>query len=458
MDPSRLDAYVDAHASEYLEQLSALCRIPSVSAEGGPALEACARAVVECCGQAGLAARLAPTAGGPPAVVAEAGSGARGLLIYDHYDVQPPDPLQEWSTPPFEPALREGALYARGASDNKGNLVARLAAVRAYQETVGPLPLRVCFVVEGEEEVGSPHLEAFARDHAALLRSMDGCVWEFGSKDEGERPMITLGLKGILSLELHVHTAASDTHSGNGGLYPNAAWRLLEALSTLRDAEGRVTVDGLMDHVRPPTAAELALLERVPYDAEAVQRANGLRCFLGGLSGTAALRRLMYEPTCSINGMLSGYTGPGSKTVIPCRAMAKLDVRLVPDLTPPLAFRLVREHLARRGYGDVEVLEAEGGLMPARTDPGAPIVRAAAAAIEDVHGIEPVLHATSGGSGPMYQLCQAYGIPAVAIGVGWPGGHGHAPNENVRVADFVQHIKVMARLLQRFAAMPGAGR
>ncbi|MBM4457530.1 MAG: M20/M25/M40 family metallo-hydrolase [Chloroflexi bacterium] len=450
MDYRLFDAYVDAHADEFVQQLVELCRVPSVAAEGGPALAQAADRVLELCRQTGLDAQLAPTGGAAAVVLGHIGQGGRRLLIYNHYDVQPPDPLDEWLSPPFEPTLRDGALYARGVADNKGNLVARLAAVCAYRETFGALPLQLTFVVEGEEEIGSPHLESFAAGHADLLRTMDGCIWEAGYKDEDDRPAASLGLKGILAVELHVRTAGADSHSAGGGLVPNAIWRLVEALSTLRSADGVVTVDGLLDHVRSPGAADLALIERLPYDAAAIQRRMGVKGFLGGLTGVAALHRLMFEPTCTINGLLGGYTGPGSKTVNPAQALAKLDFRLVPDLTPELALRLLQEHLARRGFDDVQVRAGKDGLMPARTDPNAPIAQAVFAALTDVHGVAPNIYPSMAGSGPMHQLCQTYGIPAVSIGVGWARSHVHAPNESVRIADFIEGVKVMGRVYGTF--------
>ncbi len=450
MNFDQFDRYVDEHAGEFLARLQALCRIPSVAAEGGPAMAEAAEQVLELCRQAGLAAQLVPT-GGAPVVLGQAGRGRRGLLVYNHYDVQPPDPLTAWSVPPFAAEIRDGFLYARGVADNKGNLVARLCALAAYRAVFGEPGLRLCFVLEGEEEVGSPHLAAFAAQHADLLRSLDGCVWESGYKDATERPVVELGLKGILAVELRVRTALSDAHSGYGGLYPNAIWRLVEALNTLRNPDGMVTVDGLRDHVRPPSAAEEAALAAIPFDASAVQQTLGLRGFLGGLTGTAALRRLMFEPTCTINGIWGGYTGPGSKTVIPAQAAAKLDFRLVPELTPELTLRLLREHLACRGFADVEVVDSEDGLLPARTDPEAPVVRVALVALSAVHGVPPVVYPTSPGSGPMYQLCQAYGIPAVSFGVGWWGSHVHAADENIRITDYLAGIKVMGRMIGMYA-------
>lgn len=443
------DAYVDGHAGEYLRRLQTLCRIPSIAAVGGPAMADAAAASSATAAAAGLDVTLA-SAGGPPVVLCQGGAGQRGLLLYNHYDAQPPDPLDEWRTPPFAAEVIDGILYARGAADNKSNVVARLAAIEAYQTTIGALPLRVACVFEGEEEVGSPHLAQFAADHAALLATMDGCVWESGQKDEADRPVILLGLKGVVSLLLTTRVMNSDAHSGYGGLYPNAAWRLVEALNTLRRPDGHVTIDGIWEHVRPPSAAEEAAIAVIPTDDEAAPRRKGFAGYLGGLTGADALRRLMFEPTCTINGMWGGYTGPGSKTVIPAQASAKLDIRLTPDLTPAIALDLLRRHLDRRGFTDITVVEEEEGLMPARTDPTAAIAQAAVAALAEVHGQPPVVEPTSAGSGPMYQLCQAYGIPAVSLGIGWPQSNAHAPNESVRLVDFVEGIKVIGRLIERF--------
>lgn len=451
MDYKRFDKYVEAHSSEYVRQLMQLCEIASISAEGGPNMTRAAEHVADLCRQSGLTPQIVQMPNGPPVVMASGGAGARSLMLYDHYDVQPPDPLDEWVSPPFAPVIRGGLLYARGVSDNKGNLVARLAAAEAYLATVGPLPLRLLLVADGEEEVGSPHLGWFAERHEALLRQMDGCIWEAGYKDPAGRPVLSLGVKGILAVEIDVRTASTDAHSGYGGIYPNAAWRLVEALGTLRAPDGRVTVDGFAEQVRPPTSDELALLETLPFHAGAILEANGMRQFLGGLTGIGALQRLLFEPTCTINGFHSGYGGPGNKTVIPCHAVAKLDFRLVPELSPTLAARLLREHLDRRGFDDIRMGETVEGLMPARTDPSAPVAQAAVSAMANLYGAPPVVYPTIAGSGPMYELCQRYGIPAVSLGVGWSGSRNHAPNENIRIEDYIEGIKVMGRVYGMFA-------
>lgn len=452
MNFQALDRYVEQHQDLILAQLMDLCRIPSTSVENGPAMAEARDMVLALCAEAGVATEVVPQEGGPAVVIGRAGAGPRRLMIYNHYDVQPPEPLDQWTTPPFEPQLREGKLFARGASDNKGDLVARLWAIRAYQEAIGPLPVKLFYVIEGEEEVGSPHLASFAQANQETLRQMDGCLWEFGYTDAESRPVVNLGVKGILAVDLQVRTADTDAHSSFGGLFPNAAWRLVQALDTLRTPGGEVTVDGLMDRVRPPSPAELALLDSLPWDGQTMLETYGIdEGFLGDLSGVPALRRLLFEPAVSINGLVGGYTGPGSKTVIPAQAMAKLDFRLVPDLTPELVLGLLRAHLDRRGFADVEVQVLEDGLMPARTDPNAAIVRAVRGALEDVHARPPVIYPTSAGSGPMYELCQAYGIDVASAGVGWYGSRAHAPDESVRLADLFAGIRWVGRLFERFA-------
>ncbi len=452
MDFAAFDGYVEAHADQFLAQLIDLVRIPSVAAQGLGMTEA-AQATLALCQQVGLAARLVPVGDGAPVVVAEGGTGEHKLMLYDHYDVQPPDPLDEWRSPPFEPEIRDGLLYGRGVADNKGNLVARLAAIQAYQETLGPLPTQVLCVFEGEEEIGSPHLGQFARENQELLAGVEGCLWEAGYRYDSDRATVSLGLKGIVAVDLHVRTADVDAHSGNGGLLPNAAWRLVEALNSLRRPDGSLSVDGLLEQVVSPSAADLALLEEIPFDAAAFAQRFGARAPLGDLQGQEALARWFYQPSLSINGLTSGYQGQGTKTVIPCQASAKLDFRLVPKLTPDLTVSLLRQHLSRRGFEEVEVVGAEVGEMPARSAPESPFVQAAIAALADVEPEPPVVYPLLPGSGPMHQLCQAWGIPAASFGVGNADSRTHAPNENIRLADFVTGIKVVGRLLYRVSQL-----
>jgi acetylornithine deacetylase/succinyl-diaminopimelate desuccinylase-like protein len=444
----KFNAYVDANAGRFIAELQEVCRQPSISAQN-VGLEETARMVLERLRQVGAEARLLQVEGAPPVVYGELGQGPRTLLIYNHYDVQPPEPLELWESDPFDPQIRQGAIYARGVADNKGNLMARLQAIEAWQATQGELPLRVKFVYEGEEEVGSPHLARFVAEHRGLLEGADGCLWESGYKDIAGRPVITLGLKGIMYVELRARGAARDLHSAWATIVPNPAWRLVWALASLKDEEDRITLDGLMDHVAEPTAEDLAMLATIPFEEEKIKADYAIPRFIRGLSGLELLKKHLYEPTCTICGFATGYTGPGSKTVLPHAAMVKVDFRLVPNLTPELVLDLLRQHLDRRGFSDVEIVEL-GGEHPARSDPQAPIVRAAVEAARAVYGQEPVVYPLMAGSGPMYPLCQGLGIPAVGAGVGHARSSVHAPNENIRLADYIEGIKYVGELLRLF--------
>ncbi|TME74177.1 MAG: M20/M25/M40 family metallo-hydrolase [Chloroflexi bacterium] len=445
------DAYVRAREREYIEELKTLVRLPTVSAQQS-AIDETARAVLERARRAGLAAESLSVDGGPPTIVGETGRGGRTLLVYDHYDVQPPDPLDEWKTGPFEPTERDGHLFARGVSDNKGNLMARLQAIEAYRATLGELPLRVRVLYEGEEEIGSEHLAEFVKRNADRLRA-DGCIWEAGYKDAAGRPTVSLGLKGIAYFELRVRGAKQDAHSSVATIIPNAAWRLVWALATLKNDRDEIVIDGLMEAVRKPTADEVRRLEALPYDEEATQRIHDVPRFIRGLTGTPLKLKHFFEPTCTICGLTSGYSGPGSKTVLPAVASAKLDFRLVPDLTPELVERLLRAHLERRGFGDIEVV-AMHGERPSRWPADSMPARAAVAACRATYGTDPVVYPLMVGSGPMAQVCDQLGIPVVGFGSGNASSANHAPNENIAIADYVDHIRAFGRFLHAFAGHP----
>lgn len=442
-------AYVDENADRFVAELQRLCRQPSIAAQK-VGIEETAEMVLSMLQRIGAQARLIPVADGAPVVYGTIGEGTRTLIFYNHYDVQPPEPLEEWESDPFAAEIRQGVLYARGAADNKGSLVARLMAVEAYQKTRGKLPLKMKFIFEGEEEIGSAHLGQFVEENRNLLEA-DGCIWEGGSKDLSERPVIYLGLKGILYVELWAKGAKRDLHSSWATLVPNPAWRLVWALASLKDENDRLTLDGLMEHVGEPPPEERDLLRKIPFEEKKIKADFGIPHFLGGVKGVEALERHLYGPTCTICGFRSGYIGEGSKTVLPSEAMVKLDFRLVPDLEPRLVLDLLRKHLDRRGFKDIEIVEVSGEQF-AKSPPDAPIVRAALEAARTIYGQEPVVYPTMAGSGPMYHLSMALGIPtASAVGVSHAQSRIHAPNENIRIADYIQGIKYIGELIERFA-------
>ena len=443
------DAFVRAREREYIDELKVLIRQPTVSAQGIGIPETARIVLDRTKKRGGIAAEALSVDGGPPTIVGETGRGDRTLLIYNHYDVQPPDPLDEWETPPFEPTERDGYLYGRGVSDNKGNLLARLQAIEAYRATLGELPLRIRVLYEGEEESGSTHLAAFVARHGERLRA-DGCVWEAGYKDAAGRPTISCGLKGIAYIELRARGAKKDAHSSLGTIVPNAAWRLVWALATLKNEADEITIDGFMDAVRPPTAAERALLEGLPFDEEGMLRIHGISRFVRGLHGYELKKKHFLEPTCTICGMVSGYTGAGSKTVLPAVATAKIDFRLVADLTPEKVNALLRAHLDRRGFEDIEVVPGHGE-RPSRWPTDSIAARAAVDACRNAYGSEPVVYPLLAGSGPMAQVCDTLGIPVAGFGSGNAASANHAPNENIAVVDYLDHIRAFGRFLHAFA-------
>ena len=446
---AEFDGYVRAREREYIDELKVLIRQPTVSAQGIGIPET-ARIVLDRTKQrGGIAAEALTVDGGPPTIVGETGSGDRTLLVYNHYDVQPPDPLDEWSTPPFEPTERDGFLFGRGVSDNKGNLLARLQAIEAYRATIGELPLRIRVLYEGEEESGSAHLAAFVARHGERLKA-DGCIWEAGYKDAAGRPTISCGLKGIAYVELRVRAANKDAHSSLATIVPNAAWRLVWALGTMKNANDEITIDGFMDSVRAPTPADRELLERLPFDEQGMLRIHGIKKFVRGLEGVELRKKHFFEPTCTICGIVSGYTGAGSKTVLPAVASAKIDFRLVPDLTPEKVTKLLRAHLDRRGFEDVEVVPGHGE-PPSRWPTDSVTAKAAVDACRSAYGTEPVVYPLLAGSGPMAQVCDTLGIPVAGFGSGNAASANHAPNENIAIADYIDHIRAFGRFLHTFA-------
>lgn len=440
-------AYLDSHHHQFLEELKTYLRQPSVAAQNHGMAEM-AQLTQERLQARGFKTRLIPTAGFP-VVYGEIGEGPRTLLIYDHYDVQPADPLDLWESPPFEPTIRDGNLYARGVADNKGDQMCRMQAIEAWLATQGDLPLKIKWVIEGEEEIGSQNLASFAQAHADLLRA-DGCLWEFGNRTEQDLFSLTLGLKGIAYFELRAKYLERDVHSGLGPVVPNPAWQLLWALNTLKSPDNRITLDGYWEHVVPPTAAELALADSLPFDGNRARQLWGVNRFINNMDDVAANRAIFFDPTLTICGIDSGYIGEGSKTIVPKDARVKLDFRLVPNLTPELIQDLLPKHLARRGFTDIEVAYLEGEHC-ARTSPDAAIVQAAQAAGRIVYGHEPVIIPTSGGSGPMYPLSNQLGIPAVCAGIGYQGARVHAPNEHIRLNDYWLGQKFIGELIRAFA-------
>jgi len=436
-----------------LDELKEFLRMPSVSAQAldgdEGSFRGCAEWVLAKLEEAGAGARLMET-DGHPVVYAEIGGGERTLLSYGHYDVQPPEPLELWESDPFEPEIRDGVIFARGVADDKGDVIARIQALRLYGEEHGPLPFKLKFLIEGEEEVGSPSLPAFVRQNKELL-SADACLWEGSMKDEAGRPMIFCGTKGMLYVELRARGASHDLHSMYGGIAPNPAWRLVQALRTIKDENGEITLDGLDELADPPSEKDLEAIDMIPYDEAALKASWGINSFDRGLTGKEALKEMLLRPTANIAGIQAGYTGPGSKTIVPSEAFVKMDFRLVAGQSPGPVLELLREHLQRRGFEDVEVVDLHG-VEAAKTPVDSPVVETAVETWREVGEREAVVYPTIGGSGPTSLFATELGIPTIMTGgIVNPESRIHAPNESARLDDYFESIEYFARFFERFA-------
>lgn len=445
-DYREIDRYLDSHLDESISELSQLCAQPSVSAQNWGLVE-CAQLVGQMLAKRGFEVKIMET-GGAPVVYGELrGKSERTLLFYNHYDVQPAEPLELWETPPFEPTIRDGHLYARGVNDDKGHITSRLFAIDALLAQQGELPCTVKFVIEGEEETSSVHLHDFVVDHKDLLAA-DACVWEFGGVDHEDKPMQYLGLRGICYVELSVETANQDVHSGTGGtIFPNAAWRLVWALNTLKGPDERIRIPGYYDGIHQPTQRERELMADLPDVGPEYRQRYGLKGFVSKAQGGVDLRmEEVYLPSCTICGLTSGYQGPGSKTVQPAKASAKVDFRLVPGQTPERTLKLLRAHLDAEGYSDVQITFL-GGEAPAFTDPDNPFVKLVVDAALDTYGVPMKIVPMVGGSGPNAVFQETLNVPIVSSGVGHPGAQAHAPNENMRIDLYLKGAKHIARIM-----------
>lgn len=450
IDNQIYDRYLEKNLDTSIQELSKLVAQPSVGAQNW-GLEECAALVGRMLEKRGFTIQILSTAGAPVVFAERKGKINKTLLFYNHYDVQPPEPLELWESPPFEPEQRDGKLYGRGVSDDKGHIVARLFALDALLDSEGDLPCTIKFVIEGEEETASTHLHQFVRDHKDLLTA-DACVWEFGGVNEDEVPIEYLGLRGICYVELSVESLSTDVHSGTGGsIFPNAAWRLTWALNTLKGPDEKIRIPGFYDNVRPPSERDRELLAALPDPTNEYKSRYGVKNFIKGLTGGTELKvEEIFSPTCTICGLTSGYQGTGPKTVQPARASAKVDFRLIPDQRPAEVLEKLRAHLDAEGFSDVQI-ELLGGEPPARTDPDDPFINIVVDTAQNVYGVPMQKVPMTGGSGPNHPFVHDLGLPVATAGMGYPDTRTHAPNENIRLDLYLKHAKHMVRVIREFA-------
>ncbi len=431
-DFKKIDAYLEKNLDQSLDELKHYVSQPSISAQN-LGLKECAQIVKQMLEKRGFKAEIKDTGGAPVVFGERKGKSNKTLLIYNHYDVQPPEPLELWESPPFAPEIRDGKMYGRGVSDDKSHLTSRLFALDAILDSDGELPCNVKFIVEGEEETSSVHLHDFIKENMDLLKA-DACIWEFGGVDHREVPMQYLGLRGICYVELSVESLGTDVHSGLGGsIFPNAAWRLVWALNSLKGPNERILIPGFYDDVIPPSARDRELMEKLPDVADEYKTRYGVKEFIKGLKGGTDLKvEEVFTPTCTICGFTSGYQGPGSKTVQPARASAKVDFRLVPNQKPDDILKKLRTHLDAQGFSDVKI-EFLGGEPAARTDPDDPFIKIVLDASAEIYGAPMEIVPMVGGSGPNYPFVHDLKLPVATMGLGYPDTRAHAPNESASI-------------------------
>lgn len=446
--------YIDANRDRFRDELFDFLRIPSISASSqhnGDTRRA-AEWLMQMMQKAGLETSLHDTAGHPIVLGEWRGAGdAPTVLIYGHYDVQPPEPLDLWTTPAFEPQVRDGRIYARGSVDDKGQLYLHIKAIEAHLQANGSLPVNVVVVAEGEEEVGSEHLMPFVEEHAARL-APDAIVISDSSMFAPGTPSIGASLRGLAYFEIRVRGAKSDLHSGSyGGAVANPATALARIISTFHDEDGHILIDGFYDDVRvAPEFVEQ--IRTLPFDEGEYLTEVGVP-ELFGEKGYTTYERLWIRPTCEVNGLLSGYTGEGSKTVLPAYAMAKVSCRLVPDQDPKKIEKLFQAHVRKVTPKGVtaEVLVLHGG-RPWRAKLEGRLYDAAARALRDAFGRD-ITYAGEGGSIPIVsEFERVLKAPVLLMGFGLPGENAHAPDEWMSVENFEKGTHAAARLLQELAS------
>jgi len=443
--------FVDSNMDELLEDLQTLIHQPSISAKN-EGIEECSKLVSKILKKSGINSeilRLGKSAA--PLVYGEVKSKNNPnttLLFYNHYDVQPVEPLELWDNPPFSGKIIGNKIFGRGASDDKGELITRIKAVQAYLQTYGDVPCNVKFVIEGEEENGSENIEQYLQKYKKKF-SCDGVVWEFGYVDQKNRPIIGLGMKGLLYVELLAKESVRDVHSSFAVIIKNPAWRLVQALNTMRDKNGKILIKGWYDDIKPLSKNDIKLIQKEPFDAKGFKKEYGVKGFVGNKNAFDAKKALVSGVTCNIAGIESGYTGDGAKTVLPGTAKVKIDFRLVPNMDPKKLIKLLTKHLRVNGFADISinVLNAESA---ARTNPNEKIVRTVCDSTKKIFG-DYVLNISNAGTGPMHTFTNILSVPCISVGASYIFCRMHSPNEFAKIDLLKKTTKNICLLLENFS-------
>ena len=458
-----IDQHIDTKVNDLVGSLQTLIRQPSISATG-EGITKCAILVHDMLKKAGIHTEILNLDGITAAVAVAAvapiiygqiqskkNPNSKTLLFYNHYDVQPAEPLDQWDDPPFAGIRKGDKVFGRGATDDKGELLTRIKAVEAYLQEIGDVPCNIKFVIEGEEEIGSSHIGAYISKYKEKF-ACDGIIWEFGYVDAKGNPIISLGMKGLLFVELEATGSIIDAHSSLAAIIKNPAWRLVDALATIRSADdkGVILIKDWYKDVMPLSGMDIQLLQKESFDIDAFKEEFGESSIIKGREGLEAKKSLAAGATCNIAGFLSGYTGKGAKTVLPATATVKLDFRLTPHMDPNVQVSRLEQHLYSKGFKDIKV-RVFHMVAPHRTNPSDQFVADVKAAADATFG-KSIINISNAGTGPMFDFANGLNAPCVAIGSTYIFSRIHAPNEFAKVDLLKKTTKCMCRIMEKFGS------
>ena len=442
--------HVDSHMKNLVSDLQILIRQPSVSAKN-EGIEECAKLVKKILIKSGITSEILRLKKNVvPIVYGEIKSKtnpSKTLLFYNHYDVQPAEPFEEWDYPPFSGKIKGNKVFGRGSTDDKGELITRIKAVEAFLKTTGDVPCNIKFVIEGEEETGSAHIEDYLKKYKKKF-SCDGVIWEFGYVDSKDRPIVGLGMKGLLFVELSVVESIRDAHSSLAVLIRNPAWRLIEALKTIRDKDGKILIKDWYKDVKPFSKTDLEIISKEPFDEKSFKKEFGITSFVGNLHGMNAKKALVGGATCNIAGFVSGYTGEGAKTVLPGKALVKIDFRLVPQMDPIKQVSRLKNHLKSKGFSDIGI-KVFHGEAAARTSTSDSFVSKVKEAADESFG-DSILNVSNAGTGPMFSFVNILKSPCISIGSTYMFSRIHSPNEFARIDLLQKTTKCICLIMEKF--------
>lgn len=448
----QISDYVDQNADRLVKELQNFLRQPSISTVNH-GMEECADLIQKELQEIGLDTELLKIEGAFPAIFATTGrkSNKKELFIYNHYDVQDPDPLNQWKYDPFSAQIENGMVYARGATDDKGNLYANMKALETLKAVLGELPGGVKLFIEGEEEIGSPNLEAYLSQFSQELRADGAIACDRGVHESG-RPQMYLGCKGMVRAEISCKRAKRDVHSGQAPLIPNAAWDLVRLLNSMMDEKGNIKIPGYLDSISSPSQEELALIQTVPMDLEEYKKEYAIdHLVCSDRDGEELVKELLYRPTCNISGIKSGWTGERGKTIIPCEAWVRLDLRLIKGMTAEDAAKKLIDFVESSPYGPFEIT-AVPSTPPYKVSPSDELVQLAIRAAKETYGKEAVVWPYLDGTAPFGLFPKYIGGDIFVIGLGAPfsTANTHAPNENISIEQYLTGIKYMANIFYEY--------